>query len=267
MHQVIFLAGPSQVPRALVAVPSLVLRTELTTARRRTRLGRQCTARRIVSRTLTELFEVCKPAGYLRVQSVAHGQLLAKRPRLRANMLSPSMLDRDSRCLFVISVRSGSCRMSHVVCNGQTLSIAFWLESIVLILRVGNSIVPFWFFKDRNQIKTTYVSTPKIKNKFKRNTFKSSENTSQNWSKIAMAAACFSNMFKVHSASFFELVTVQTVPTLLQSFPKLHLWTCNPCNLFQSCCNLFQSCCNLLQSCCNLFQRCCNLFQSCCILF
>ena len=77
-----------------------------------------------------------------------------------------------------------------------TLSIAFWLESIVLILGGGKINYIFWFSKDKNHMKKTYVSTPKIKKKIKRNTKKNCENTPQNWSKLAMAAACFPNFWK-----------------------------------------------------------------------
>jgi len=42
-------------------------------------------------------------------------------------------------------------------------------------------------------MKKTYVSTPKIKKEIKRNTKKAVKHTPQNWSKLAMAAACFPN--------------------------------------------------------------------------
>ena len=46
----------------------------------------------------------------------------------------------------------------HSVWN--SLSIAFWLESIVLILGGRQINYIFWFFKDKNHMKKTYVFNP-----------------------------------------------------------------------------------------------------------
>ena len=64
-------------------------------------------------------------------------------------------------------------------------------------------------------MKKTNVSTPRIKKKIKRNTKQNSENTPQSWSKLAMAAACFFQIFEVIEQISFKITIIMITINIL----------------------------------------------------
>ena len=106
--------------------------------------------------------------------------------------------------------------MSHVNVSSHcsALSIAFWLESIVLILGGGKINYIFWFFKDKNHMKKTHVSPPKIKKKIKRNTKKKQWKHTTNLAQTSHGCSLFSQFFEVIQQISFKIMITRIMITI-----------------------------------------------------